>query len=69
MMRKKVHLGDTWGGGALGAPWLGVILAPPDYQFSKKTPHHRPQCTRTLSHALRAPAVADLNLFTKSRNI
>ena len=32
------------------------ILGPLTYKFSKKTLHHRPQCTRTLSHALRAPA-------------
>ena len=37
----------------------GWILGPPDYQFSKKTTHHTPQTTRTLSHALRASAVAD----------
>ena len=39
----------------------GWILGPPNYQFLKKTTHHRPQTTRTLSHALRASAVADLH--------
>ena len=52
-----------------GSPWVGAfdgarygtagILGPPNYQFLKKTTHHTPQTSKTLSHALRASVVAD----------
>ena len=52
MMKKSaswMHLGGMrWA----RRPGAGI----PNYQFSKKIPHHRPQTSRTITHALRAPA-------------
>ena len=56
-----MRFGGPWGGREqCGRKGGAGILGPPNYQFSKKTTHHTPQTTRTLSHALRASAVADI---------
>ena len=53
------------GGEALGVTWSQRA----NYHFSIKTTHYRPQTTRTLSHALRASAVADNSLTQADKKL